>query len=137
MHRRELVPALLGLAASLAAKTPAILRGRLQHGPQRRPALHTADGQSVRLEGDEDTLKVLGDVRLAGFELELTGEFTGPDRFRVGPFYLRSLLVIKQGGKYVVTYWCDVCSIRSYTPGPCVCCQQETELDLRPQESQP
>jgi len=24
-----------------------------------------------------------------------------------------------------------VCGIRAYTPGPCVCCQAETELDLR------
>jgi hypothetical protein len=31
----------------------------------------------------------------------------------------------------MITYWCDVCSIRAYTPGPCVCCQQETTLDLR------
>jgi hypothetical protein len=23
-----------------------------------------------------------------------------------------------------------VCNIRAYTPGPCVCCQRETTLDL-------
>jgi hypothetical protein len=24
-----------------------------------------------------------------------------------------------------------VCSIRAYAPGPCVCCQKDTDLDLR------
>ena len=31
----------------------------------------------------------------------------------------------------MVTYWCEVCAIRSYTPGLCVCCRDETTLDLR------
>jgi hypothetical protein len=30
----------------------------------------------------------------------------------------------------LVSYWCDICTIRSYTPGPCVCCQKDTTLDL-------
>jgi hypothetical protein len=25
---------------------------------------------------------------------------------------------------------CDACSVRYYTPGRCVCCQQETRVDL-------
>jgi hypothetical protein len=36
----------------------------------------------------------------------------------------------------VITYWCDVCSIRTYTPGKCWCCQQETTLDLRDPDQQ-
>jgi hypothetical protein len=31
----------------------------------------------------------------------------------------------------MVTYWCEVCAIRTYTPGECMCCQENTELDLR------
>jgi len=39
---------------------------------------------------------------------------------------------VRQDGKLkLVTYWCDICAIRAYTPGPCVCCQRETTLDLR------
>ena len=40
-------------------------------------------------------------------------------------------LAEKDGHVKVITYWCDVCSIRTYTPGPCWCCQKETLLDLR------
>jgi hypothetical protein len=41
-------------------------------------------------------------------------------------------VLVRQGGRLkYVTYWCEVCSIRSYAPGPCWCCQRETTLDLR------
>jgi hypothetical protein len=30
----------------------------------------------------------------------------------------------------MVTYWCAVCAIRTFTPGICWCCREETELDL-------
>jgi len=85
----------------------------------------------VILDGDEPTRQVLGDRRLNGFEVEAKGRFTAPDRFLIDPIHTRGLLV-RQGGKLrMITYWCDTCSIRSYTPGPCVCCQRETTLDLR------
>lgn len=114
----------------------ATIQGRLARDGQARAVLDIA-GRRMFLEGDEDTLRVLGDRRLLGLELELVGEFHGADRFRVGPFYTKSLRVLREGKKYLVTYWCDICSIRSYTPGKCVCCQQETELDLRPFEGEP
>ena len=34
-------------------------------------------------------------------------------------------------GRKMITYWCDVCFIRAYAPGPCVCCPRETTLELR------
>ena len=73
----------------------------------------------------------LGDQRLNGFEVEAKGHFTAPDRFLIDPIHTRAMLV-RQGGKLrMVTYWCDICSIRSFTPRPCVCCQRDTTLDLR------
>ena len=73
---------------------------------------------------------VLGDPRLNGFDVEAKGRFTAPDRFPIDPIHTRALL-FRQGGKLrMITYWCDTCSIRSFTPGPCVCCQRETTLDL-------
>jgi hypothetical protein len=37
----------------------------------------------------------------------------------------------------LVTYYCDVCSIRYYQPGRCVCCQQETRVDLHDESTDP
>ena len=74
---------------------------------------------------------MLADTRLNGFEIRAKGNLTGPGKFPVDASYKHSLLVRQNGHLKMVTYWCDVCSIRAYTPGPCRCCQRETVLDLR------
>ena len=122
---------LLACVSCLAEGLKSIVHGRLTQAPGKTPALVTPQGSRVFLNGDEDALSVLNDPRLSGMELEAAGQFTAPDQFTLGPFYLNSLLVRKNGKRYEVTYWCDVCSIRTYTPGKCRCCQEETELDLR------
>jgi hypothetical protein len=137
MHRRQFVQAVWALPASLWAGAADSVRGILEHAQGDQPVLRTPSGQRVVLEGDEDSLKVLRDKRLVGRELEILGTRLNASRFRAGPFYQKNILVIERGKKYLVTYWCDVCSIRSYTPGPCACCQQETQLDLRPVDSPP
>ena len=35
-----------------------------------------------------------------------------------------------------VSYWCEVCSIRSVDPGPCFCCQGKVELRESPAEAE-
>jgi len=137
MYRRRFVQAVWALPASLWAGAADSVRGILELGRGDQPVLRTASGERVLIEGDEDSLKVLRDPRLAGREMEILGTRLGASRFRAGPFYQKNILVIKNGKKYLVTYWCDVCSIRSYTPGQCACCQEETELDLRPVDSPP
>lgn len=123
MRRR----ALLGWFASAAfAKDPSGVEGVL-----RVPAvLETGDGK-LRLEGDAQTTAVLGDKRLDGMRMRLAGERVGLDGFRVGPIHTRALRVAQGAKLLFVTYWCEVCSIRTYAPGPCMCCQEETALDLR------
>ncbi|MGA2271243.1 MAG: hypothetical protein ABSH44_22470 [Bryobacteraceae bacterium] len=124
---------MLAAGCAFAADLPPseALRGKLVLRDGQPPALETAAHKLVTLDGDEPTTKVLGDKRLNGFNVEAKGHFTAPDHFLIDPIHTRGLLV-RQGGKLrMVTYWCDTCSIRSYTPGPCVCCQRETTLDLR------
>lgn len=109
----------------------AALRGKLVESGDRPPAIETAAHKRVALDGDPQTLAVLGDARLVEADLELLGQFKTPALFVVGPFYTsKSMFVLKDGKKYTISYWCPVCSIRSYTPGRCVCCQEETHLDL-------
>ena len=74
---------------------------------------------------------VLGDKRLAGMELELVGHFKNPGTFTVNPIHTKAMFVLKDSKKLFITYWCDVCSIRTHSPGRCWCCQEETNLDLR------
>lgn len=127
--------AILGAVLWAADVTPAppsmVLRGKLSIHEGQPPLLETDGHKKVQLEGDVDTTKVLGDSRLNGFDVEAHGHFSAPDRFLIDPVHTHSLLVKQDGKLKLVTYWCDICSIRAFTPGPCVCCQRETTLDLR------
>jgi hypothetical protein len=112
------------------------LKGKLIVRDGKPAALETPDHKLVQLTGDNPTQKVLGDSRLNGFEIQARGHFTSPGQFQLDPIHTHSMLVQRDGHLKMVTYWCDVCSIRAYTPGPCVCCQQETVLDLRDPDKQ-
>jgi hypothetical protein len=103
------------------------LRGKLVE-----PAtIQTLDGRRIHLSGDVSTEGVIKDVRVVGDELELLGTFKSPGEFQIGPIYTKAMYVLKGGKRLFITYWCEVCSIRTYTPGKCWCCQENTELDLR------
>jgi hypothetical protein len=139
----RLVTCLIFVCACLAdspkaVETPAAtLHGKLVQRESQPPAIETADHKLVALAGDGPTEHVLHDKRLAGMELEILGHFEGADRFQVDPSYTHAVHVLKDGKKFMVTYWCEICSIRQYEPGPCWCCQRETHLDLRELDSQP
>jgi hypothetical protein len=119
-------------AVCIAADSrPAVtLSGRLIVREGKPATLETSDHKLIRLDGDDPTRKVLADPRVDGFEIQAKGHFTAPDRFLLDGMHTHSMLVRSGGHLKMVTYWCDVCSIRAYTPGPCVCCQKETTLDL-------
>ena len=112
------------------------LRGKLTQAPGKKPALAVSAGKLIELDGDPETAGLLNDKRLAGADLEIFGHYTAPDQFLINPYTSKdSVYVHKNGKKYTISYWCPVCSIRTYTPGICSCCQQQTHLDL--QEVQP
>jgi len=115
--------------------TPATaVRGKLIQRENQTPAIETADHKLIVLEGDASTEHVLHDKRIAGMDLEASGHFMGADHFQLDPFHTHAIHVIKDGKRFRVTYWCDVCSIRQYEPGPCWCCQRETALALKPED---
>lgn len=117
------------------ADTPtATVRGKLIQGENQAPAIETAEHKRIVLEGDGSTVHVLHDKRLAGVDLEAKGHFTAGDHFQIDPFHTHALHVVKDGKRLLITYWCDVCSIRQYEPGPCWCCQRETALALKPDD---
>ena len=110
------------------------LRGKLVQRENQTPAIETADHKLIVLEGDGAAEHVLHDKRLAGLDLEAKGHLTDANHFQVDASYTHPLHVIKDGKRLLITYWCDVCSIRQYEPGPCWCCQRETALSLKPED---
>ncbi len=120
-----LLTATLLTAASTADAN--VLRGRIRQGSGKPAVVQTSDGKSYTVSGDDFTKAQMADPKLNGREVELEGRFAGP-----GQFEAAKIFTIKDGNRYKVTYWCDVCSIRTHMPGRCMCCQGETELQELP-----
>jgi hypothetical protein len=132
-----LTAGLLRLAITALAAVPGLsIRGKLTRSQDQKPALETAPGKLVYLEGDDATMGVLNDKRLWETDFEAIGHFNSPDHFEIDPIHTRSMFVHKDGKRLMISYWCDVCYIRTYTPGNCVCCQKYTDLDLRESDDQ-
>ena len=67
------------------------------------------------------------DERFKKHELTLAGRiFPGTGLLEVSGWWWH-----RDGKTYEVYYWCDVCTIRGFTPGACACCQAEVELRER------
>jgi len=130
MRLRCILLLALFAGACFAESDSVTLRGKLTQAEGKPPALATADGKLIPLEGDKSTSGVLNDARLAGAQMELRGHFSG-ELFQVDPIHTQAMHVHREGKRLIVTYWCATCSIRTFAPGLCWCCQQETALDLR------
>lgn len=130
VRRRNFLSSVLVSFPLTAGSNKDTVRGTLVQKPPQKPAVRTSSGKLVTLDGDEPTRGVLNDPRLAGLDFEAIGKFEGPDTLRIDPIHTRSMFVHKNGKRLMVTYWCAVCAIRTYTPGKCWCCQEETALDL-------
>jgi len=133
-RRSALASILLPAVLRAAEQTPA--RGKLIQTADHVPALQTAGGQAILLDGDDGTRSVLNDERLRGMDLEAVGHLTAPGHFLVDPIYERAMFVHRDGRRLYITYWCNVCYIRTYTPGNCRCCQKYTDLDLTENDAQ-
>lgn len=131
MTRRVFAPLLLSPVAAAVSASSRSVRGRLRNRLGMPPHLELSDGRSVSLSGDEPTMGVLRDERLRDSDFEAAGSFRNPASFEIDPIHTRSLFVHRDGKRLMVTYWCDICYIRTYTPGDCWCCQEYTALDLR------
>jgi hypothetical protein len=112
-----------------AADTRQSIRGKLVNASE--PFLLTEDGRRIAVDGDEEVRLVLRDKRLSGADFEVMGELLPEQRFTAAPIHTRPLFVHKEGKRFHVTYWCDVCAIRTNSPGICWCCREDTALDLR------
>lgn len=131
------VLALLALASTqgLLAAADVAVRGHVvassgQPQDPGRPLLFLTDeGQQLTLSGDEYSTSQLSDTRLKDRHWELRGAPKAD-----GGFDVLRLFTIKDGELFRVTYFCVICNIRSHNAGPCMCCQEETEIQELPIE---
>jgi hypothetical protein len=131
--RRAFLFQMVAAAASLPGLP---VRGKLSQNAAHQPVLAAAGNKEIVLSGDGPSEAILHDDRLRGADLEVVGHFTGPDRFEIDPIHTVAMFVHKDGKRLKITYWCDVCYIRTLAPGTCVCCQKYTDLDLQDPSAQ-
>ncbi len=108
-------------------KSLAAVEGKLVNLPGVGPTLKTAK-KDYRLAGKTSfVFHTLQDKRLLDRAVHLEGaEKTD------GSFEVEKLYTLRDGKRYRVRYYCEVCNIEALEPGDCVCCQQPTELQEIP-----
>ena len=122
-----LVLTLRGFAKGHPPESPPLLSGKLVTVPGTGLVLRT-DKKDLKLSARTSYLfHTLQDKRLANRDVRLEG-VTQSD----GTFEVEKLFTVHNGKLYRVRYYCEVCNIEALEPGPCVCCQQPTELQEIP-----
>jgi hypothetical protein len=126
----------LAVSALPASENEVALRGHLDRQSVQASAsvdqplkFAASDGRTYEVAGDSVSNAQLRDPQLIDREWELVGT-PGPEgRFRIAKLY-----TIKDGKRYRVTYYCEICNIVTHEPGRCMCCQGPTELQEVPSE---
>lgn len=116
----------LGLKSLASDVKQGGLRGKLKNDAG-DPVIVTSKGP-IALSGDEDSMKVFKDARLNGADVEFAGHMTAK-QFAVDPIHTHALFVYQNNKRLNISYWCDICYIRTWSPGKCWCCQEDTKLD--------
>ena len=82
-------------------------------------SLETADGQLHPIVKDSRGRAFLLDPRLRGRDMELyVRRYSGSPLVQVIRIY-----TFKEGRRYELDYWCDICAIAMYELKECECCQ--------------
>ena len=94
---------------------------------QRILAIQTVAGDLFPIIEDLRGRSFRTDERLRAIDVELLVR-----RYDAVPMIqILKIHEIKDGKKYVVDYWCDICAIVMFETGPCACCQDDNRLRKR------
>jgi hypothetical protein len=86
-----------------------------------------AGGKLYTFVADEPAAAMFTDPRVRQRELQITALARSRDQLEIV-----KIQSVKQGKLYDIFYFCEVCNITAYAPGPCSCCREEMELRERP-----
>ena len=106
------------------------LKGRVVSVPGSTNLQFRVEGGPVyKLLPSRDARAIFEDTNLQSKLLVAKGRVHSKDStFEV----IGNLHEVKDGKLYELYYYCDVCSVESSFPGPCVCCREPVVLQERP-----
>jgi hypothetical protein len=144
----------IGLVAAAAAEPPSkqeptkpeslVLRGKVvELGPHVMQAFEVpmdddlGKATLVLVTQSGDLHAIIKDIRSRGFFLDKRLRDRDMElhvhKYPGLPFVrLIEVYSFKDDKKHKVDYWCTVCAISTFEPGPCPCCQEEIELREQP-----
>jgi hypothetical protein len=85
------------------------------------------DGNTYTFVPDDALTAMFTDHRVRQRELQLTAWVR-----QEGQLELVAVQSLKNGKLYDIYYYCDICNITAYAPGPCPCCRRELEFKETP-----
>jgi len=87
-----------------------------------------SDGRLYKFSATDTMTAMFNDSRVRQRELQVTA------RLRAGAqLEVIKVQSIKEGKLYDIFYFCEVCNIKAYAPGPCPCCRNDLEFMETPQ----
>ncbi len=85
--------------------------------------LRSVSGQIYLLKNDKLSSTLIEEKRLRSRDFQLTLKKADDS----GSYEIVKSQFFRDGKLYDFFYFCDVCNITTHSPGPCMCCRQETE----------
>ena len=85
------------------------------------------DGRLYKLSATDAMTEMFTDIRVRQRELQITARLFSGERVEI-----IKVQSIKEGKLYDLFYFCEVCNITAYAPGPCPCCRNELEFRETP-----
>jgi hypothetical protein len=92
-----------------------------------RFALESADGALHPFAPEDVLAAIFKDARVRDRDLAIRARPRADGVLEIVKVYS-----VKQGKLHDVHYYCEVCAITAYAPGPCPCCRREMELRETP-----
>ena len=106
-----------------------ILRGRIEclNGACDKFGLKATDQKNYTFLEVDELAAIFLDPRVRSRELQITAKLLTKDRLEI--IKVKSVV---NGRIHDLYYFCEVCNITAYVPGPCPCCRKELELRETP-----
>jgi hypothetical protein len=91
--------------------------------PCDRYVLEGSDGKTYTFAPSDPMIGMFADTRVRERDLQITASLSGANQLEV----LR-VQSIRNGKLYDLYYFCNICNITAYSPGPCPCCRRDLEF---------
>jgi hypothetical protein len=75
----------------------------------------------------DSSTAIFSDERVRARDLQVTARLNSKKQLE-----LIKAQSIREGKLYDIYYFCEICNIRAYAPGPCPCCRNELEFRETP-----